>query len=193
MKHLAITGNLGSGKTTICKLFEVLGIPIYYSDKEAKKLMLQDKNLKKQIKDLLGNDAFHRNGRPNRKYIGSKIFSDKSLLASMNTLVHPAVRADYKRWREQQNAVFTLQESALTYEIGADKYMDATIVVYAPEEVLISRGMNRDGVSRAAIVARLAKQMDQKLKIKKADFTINNDGKSALIPQVYSIYKELTK
>ena len=108
MKHLAITGNLGSGKTTICKLFEVLGIPVYYSDKEAKRLMLQDKILKKQIKELLGIGAFHKNGRPNRKYIGSKIFSDKSLLESMNALVHPAVRSDYKRWREQQSALFTL-------------------------------------------------------------------------------------
>ncbi len=191
MKHLAITGNLGSGKTTVCKIFEILGIAVYYSDSRAKMLMYKSVELKNSIKSLLGKEAYHRNGRPNRAYIASKIFNDPTLLQSMNALVHPAVADDYLNWRNQQKSAFTLQESALTFEINADKRMDAVIVVHAPLEVLISRGMLRDGASRGSIEARLNKQMKQELKMERADYLINNDGQTALIPQVYAIYRSI--
>lgn len=188
MKHLAITGNLGSGKTTVCLIFETLGVPVYYSDYRAKILMYKSSTLKLKIKALLGSEAYHKNGRPNRSVIASKIFSDQKLLEKMNALVHPAVAEDYLEWRNQQKSPFTLQESALTYEIDADKKMDAVIVVYAPTETLIMRGMNRDKSSRKAVEARLAKQMNQEEKISRADYTINNDGETKLIPQVLKIY-----
>ena len=114
MKHLAITGNIGSGKSTACRFFERLDIPVYYSDARAKKLMIEDQEVIGAIKDLLGEESYSEDGTLNRSHVASKIFSDQTLLQQMNQIVHPAVRKDYHRWRENQDAVFTLQESALT-------------------------------------------------------------------------------
>lgn len=188
MKHLAITGNLGSGKSTVCKIFEALQIPIYYSDVEAKRLMLEDEDLKNNIKALIGFNAYHENGALNRTYISGKIFENKIILEKMNGLVHPAVRVDYLKWRKAQNAVFTIQESALTFEIGAEKIMDAVILVYAPEPLLIERGMLRDNKTEAEIKARLSQQINQEIKKKKSEFIVYNGLGDSLCEQVVEMY-----
>ena len=191
MIHGAITGNLGSGKTTVCKIFEVLDIPTYYSDARAKLLMKEDKNLVSDIKSLLGDDAYDGDGILDRSFVSKKIFTNRDLLNQLNALVHPAVGRDYLLWREKQNSPFTLQESALTFEISADKRVDFTILVYAPEELLISRGMARDGKSQEEIKARLANQMDQEEKLKRADYVIYNAKGDSLIKQVLEMYRKI--
>lgn len=192
-KHLAITGNMGSGKTTVCRFFEVLDIPVYYSDSRAKLLMSNDIHVQQKIIKLLGNESYSKKGELNRVFIASKIFKDRSLLNKMNKIVHPAVRKDYLEWRENQASVFTLQESALTFEIEADKIMDATIVVVAPEELLIERSMDRDQIKRSTVKERLSKQMPQKEKIKKANFIIYNGMGDLIYPQVLEIYNLYNK
>lgn len=189
-KHIAITGNLGSGKSTVCRFFQQLEIPVYYSDQAAKMLMIQDKQLIKSIKKLLGNAAYI-DGVLDRKYVGTKIFGDKKLLEKMNALVHPSVRKDYMKWRNAQKSLFTIQESALTFEIEAEKIMDSTILVYAPEALLIERGVARGNQTKKEVKARLSKQMDQEIKKRKATYIINNSLGELLLPQVMDIYNKI--
>lgn len=191
MKHYAITGNMGSGKSTVCRIFEVLDIPIYYSDARAKKLMVQNEEVVNSLKNLLGEEVYSESGELNRKWMANKIFNDPSLLKSVNNIVHPAVRKDYLDWREKQTSLYTIQESALTFEIKAEKYVDGVILVYAPEELLIHRSMNRSGASEKEVRARLGKQMSQEIKKEKANFIIDNSLGNSLVSQVIALHHEL--
>ena len=189
--HVGLTGNMGSGKSTVAKLFEFLEIPVYYSDKEAKVLMYRNKSVKSKLKKAIGKDIYLKNGRLNRLLLAEKIFNNPSLLQQVNEIVHPAVREDYLQWREKQKAPYTLQESALTFETKAHKVMDATIVVYAPLELLIKRVMERDNTTRDKVLERLNNQMSQEKKVKKADYLIDNSMAELLMPQVREIHQNL--
>lgn len=192
-KHLAITGNIGSGKTTVCRFFEYLGVSVYYSDSRAKALMNNNKLVRNKIKNLLGKKAYTEENIIDRSYIASKIFSDKSLLSEMNAIVHPAVRDDYIMWRNNQKGPITLQESALTFETKAHKIMDATILIFAPEPLLIYRSMQRDSSKESDVKERLSKQMSQDKKREKADHLIYNGLGELIYPQVIEIYNLYNK
>lgn len=194
MIKVGITGGIGSGKTTACRLFEVLGIPVYYADPRAKWLMTYDKALKQSIKDLLGAEAYHRNGRLNRAAVAGKIFTDKALLQGLNALVHPAVGIDAQRWYAEMAAEghpYALKEAALLVENGSYKTLDYLISVSAPEKLRIERVMARDGISAEQVEQRMSNQLPQSAKDEVADFIIHNDGKQSLIRQVWSIHRSL--
>lgn len=191
MKTIGITGGIGSGKTTCCKLFENLGIPVYYADTRAKQLMVTSKPLKKQIKALLGEEAYHRNGRPNRPYIASKIFSDKQLLKKMNGLVHPAVGMDVIGWAQAQKSEYVMYEAALLVENGSYKNFNKLIVVTCPKDERIKRVMKRDNISKDAVLARMKNQLPEKMKVAVADFIIDNSGSQELEEQIRRIHKEI--
>ncbi len=197
MKKVGITGGIGSGKTTVCKIFESMDIPVYYADAEAKKILASNVSVKKQMKDLLGNAAYHKNGKPDRKFIASKIFSNKELLEKVNSIVHPAVRLDAERWIEKTNKSgehpYTLQEAALLVENGSYKHMDALIVVTCPEDIRVSRVMKRDRLSYEEVKVKINNQLPEQDKIKVADFVIHNDGKKSLIVQVCNVHKKLNR
>lgn len=190
---IGVTGGIGSGKSTVCRIFNTLGIPIYDADSKAKQLMYRNKTLKKSIKILLGDKAYHRNGRPNKKYIASKIFTDKSLLAGVNNLVHPAVARDSQIWHEKQHSPYTIKEAALLVENGSYKLLDRLIVVTAPESTRISRVINRDKISEEAVLKRIKNQLPETAKIKVADYIIDNSGDDSLIRQVWKIHQSLLK
>ncbi len=187
MKHYAVTGNIGSGKSTVCSIFEILDVPVYYSDIRAKQLMLENENVRGELKILLGEDVYLPDGELNRKWMAHKIFNSPVLLKGVNDIVHPAVRKDYFKWRENQDSNYTLQESALTFEIGAEKHMDGVILVYAPEELLIYRTMQRSQTSEEEVRSRLEKQMSQELKKDKANYIINNGLGESLIKQIVDL------
>jgi dephospho-CoA kinase len=189
---IGITGGIGSGKTTVCKIFEALGIPIYYADDSAKKLMTSNKVVKSKITSLFGSEAYFRNGRLNRKFISSKVFSDKTLLNKLNAIVHPAVKEDNERWFLEQKSQMALKEAALLIESGSYKDLDKVIVVTCPIETRIERVMSRDKSTKEAVLKRIENQMPEEEKIKYADFIIINDGKKLLIPQVLKIYKKFS-
>lgn len=191
MKTIGITGGIGSGKTTCCRIFETLGIPVYYADPRAKKLMTSDKTLKSQIKELLGNEAYFRNGRLNRKFIGSQIFHDKALLKKMNQLVHPAVGRDVIRWASQQDSSYIMYEAALLVENGSYKNFTKLVVVSCPKEERIRRVMARDHVDIKDVNARMKNQLTEKKKVAVADYVIVNDGEELLIPQILKIHHEI--
>jgi len=188
---IGVTGGIGSGKTTVCRLFEMLDIPVYYADKEAKRLMSYDKALKKQIKTLLGPECYHRNGRLNRAVVASIIFTNQEKREALNQLVHPAVRKDAHRWAERQDAPYTLQEAALLVENGSYKDLDKLIVVTAPESVRVDRVMKRDGASKAQVQRRIDSQLPETAKVKVADYVIDNGGKKSLVRQIWKIHNEL--
>jgi len=191
MISVGVTGGIGSGKTTVCKIFSQLDIPVYYADKEAKRLMTYDKTLKANIKDLLGSNAYHRNGRLNRGHVASIVFTDKDKLAKLNALVHPAVRQDAKNWTKEQTSKYTLQEAALLVENGSYKQLDYLIVVTAPVEMRIKRVVKRDNSNFDQVKNRIDNQLPEREKKKVADFIIDNSGDVSLIHQVWKIHQIL--
>jgi dephospho-CoA kinase len=188
---VGITGGIGSGKTTVCKIFEELGAPVYYADERAKALMTNNKALKNNILGLLGENAYFENGELNRPFIASVVFRDKAKLQQLNDLVHPAVREDGQAWHDSQTAPYTLKEAALLVENGSFRDLDALIVVTAPLEIRLQRVMQRDGADRETVEARMRNQLPEQEKLKHADFVVLNDGEHGLIEQVYGIHKNL--
>lgn len=192
MLHVGITGGIGAGKTTVCKLFEVLGIPIYYADDRAKWLMENQQELISGIVQLFGTEAYDAQKHLNRSYIAQKAFHNPELLQQLNALVHPAVALDGMEWQQAQSEIpYTLKEAALLFESGSYKLLDKIIVVSAPLELRIQRVMERDGSTREAVLQRISRQIPQEEKEARADFIIRNDGISPLIPQVLSIHQKL--
>ncbi len=191
MLNIGITGGIGSGKTTVCQIFELLGIPVYYADERAKALMTSDKILKASVKQIFGDQAYFKNGRLNRKHIAAIAFNDKKKLEQLNQVVHPAVFRDSEQWISQQKAPYTLKEAALLFESGSYKSLDKIITVTAPKELRIKRVIKRDKTTRAAVIARMNKQWPEEKKVEMADFVINNDGNSSLILQILQIHQKL--
>lgn len=191
MIKVGITGGIGSGKTTVCKLFEKMDIPVYYADIEAKKLMTSNKTLKRKIKELLGKDAYYRNGRLNRKYVASIVFNDKEKLQKLNSLVHPAVAEDGMKWFDLQKTKYAIKEAALLVENASYKKLDYLIVVTAPVEMRIKRVVRRDKSDYNQVKLRIANQLPEIQKKKVADFIIDNSGDVSLISQVWKIHRKL--
>lgn len=192
MIKVGITGNMGSGKTTICNIFAALGIPIYDADSRAKALMLEPR-LKNQIIALFGTDAYDLQGQLNTPYISQQAFSDATLLTQLNALVHPAVAEDAKAWHEAQSGPYTLREAALLIESESYKQLDRLILVTAPEKMRVQRVQMRNQWSLEEIKARMAKQMPEDAKRRFAQYIITNDGQKSLIEQVMAIHAELLK
>jgi dephospho-CoA kinase len=190
MYQVGITGNMGSGKSLVCSLFALTGrVPIYDADSEAKVMMQDDPEVKRQILDLFGSHAYTPGGALNRKYIGDIAFGDPDKLAALNAIVHPASIARYERWLVRQTAPFTIKEAALLIEATKWQTLDAIIVVTAPEEVRLHRVIMRDTHRSPEQINQIfANQMPEAEKVAKATFVINNDGKTALLPQVLAIY-----
>ncbi len=187
---VGITGGIGSGKTTVCKVFEVLGVPVFYADAAAKYLMQKDKNLKQQILELFGPDAY-QNGNLNRAFISKLVFSDKEKLAKLNAITHPAVIKYGGEWMDRQTAPYTLKEAAIFFETGSNKKMDLMIGVSAPLHLRIQRTILRENISEEAVQARISKQMNEQEKMNLCDYVIINDDKSSVIDQVLALHQIL--
>lgn len=194
MLKVGITGGIGSGKTTVCKIFQLLDIPVYFADERAKWLMVNDKTIIQQLKDAFGAAVYLDSGALNRAYLAGIVFEDQSQLAILNNIVHPAVRLDGEQWHAQQKDVpFTLKEAALFFENGSYQHMDKMITVTAPESIRIQRVIARDQSTAAAVKARIDKQLPDSEKVAKSDFVIHNDGSQSLILQVTELYAILKK
>jgi len=193
MFRVGLTGGIGSGKSLICSILKHLGVPVYYADTEAKKLMNSDLELRKQIVRLFGEQAYGR-GDLDSSYVAGQLFGDNALLKAMNSIVHPAVRKDFKRWAELQNDIpYVVEEAAILFESGAYKEMDFTVLTSAPEEVRIKRVMERDGSDRDSVLKRMGHQWSEKELRKLADYVIENDGQEMLLPQVIELHNKLLK
>lgn len=192
MLKIGITGGIGSGKTTVCKIFETLGIPIYYADDRAKALMVTWPDVRQQIIEAFGTPSYQADGTLNRMHLAKIAFSNPKKLAQLNAIVHPAVAKDAADWQAQQNTPYTLKEAALLFESGSYRALDAVITVYAPKSIRVKRVMQRDGIDEASVLSRLNKQMPDFEKLNLADYIISNNGQQPLIQQVLTIHQGLT-
>jgi dephospho-CoA kinase len=190
MLKIGLTGGIGSGKSTVAAIFEVLDIPVYYADNVAKQLMQEDESLINSIKLHFG-DSCYEAGKLNRAYLSSIVFTDKSKLELLNSIVHPATIAHAENWMSIQTAPYCIKEAALIFESNSNKNLDFVIGVHSPENLRINRIMKRDQISESEIKARIDAQMNETEKMAKCDFTINNNEIELLIPQVLSIHQKL--
>lgn len=192
MIKAGITGGIGSGKTTCCKLFEEKGVPVYYADIRAKTIYVENPEVKKRVIELLGEEAY-KNGKPDRPFIANRVFNDKNLLSKLNAVIHPAVGADYQNWLYQHRDVpYTLKEAAVMIEAGSHQYLDVLIVVTAPKEIRVQRIAGRDGTDQKQIEARMNNQMSDEERLTYADYVIENTTLERLQTQVDEIHKTLT-
>ncbi|MBP9098322.1 MAG: dephospho-CoA kinase [Ferruginibacter sp.] len=197
MLRIGITGGIGSGKTTVARIFEVLGIPVYYADDAAKRLMNEDEELQQKIIENFGPEVYE-NKQLNRTKLASLVFNDPQKLALLNTLVHPATIADAENWMKNighennsSEIPFAIKEAALLFESGAQKNLDYVIGVNAPYKLRLQRAMKRDKLTKEAVESRLNKQMDETKKMNLCNFIITNDEEQLLIPQVEELYRKL--
>jgi dephospho-CoA kinase len=189
---IGLTGGIGSGKSTVAKIFSILDIPIYYADDRAKWLMAFDEELKKQILTHFGPDSYSEDGSLNRGYLSGTVFSDEEKVKIINSLVHPAVKKDFEKWVDQQNSPYALKEAALLFETGSYKDLDKTINVSAPLKIRITWVLLRDSHRNEKQVNDIIdKQMPDEDKNQRADFVIKNSDNKLLIPQVLQIHQEL--
>jgi len=191
MKRIGLTGGIGSGKSFIAEIFRNLGVPVFNSDEEARKIQQSDKVVLAAIREKFG-DVFLSSGELDRKKLASIVFSDHEKLAQLNAIVHPAVgRAFEKFCSENSKAPYVIKEAAIIFETGIDEQLDGTILVTAPEQIRIERVMKRDGISESEVRSRMNKQWSDTQKIQRADWIISNDDAKPLLPQVIRIHELL--
>lgn len=193
MLSVGISGGMGSGKTLVCAIFKVLGISVYNSDLEAKRIMETNEQVKKEIIKLLGKESYLNDDNLNRKFIAQKVFNHSDLLSKLNQIVHPAVKLDAENWSKElpQNNHYFLRESAILFETGLYKQLNYNILVIAPRELRIQRVKNRDRLSEEEINIRMNQQWSDEKKLPLSDFVINNAGRTLLIPQILRINQRL--
>ncbi|MFD2968440.1 dephospho-CoA kinase [Sphingobacterium bambusae] len=190
---IGITGGIGSGKSYVAKIFQALGVPFYNADKEAKDLMNSSAELKAALEKAFGAHVYAADGKLDRAYLSSVVFKDKTKLAQLNAIVHPAVIQHGLDWANLQTFAYSLKEAALLFESGSYKTLDFTILVTAPTAIRVKRVMERDAVTAQQVLERIDKQMSDDEKRKLADFEIVNDGSQPLLPQVLQLHDYFLK
>lgn len=193
MLKIGVTGNIGAGKSQVCRIFELLAIPVYYADPRAKALMVQDPGLVDSIKELLGQKAYIPSGELDRIFVSSIVFKDRAKLEAFNELVHPTVGHDFERWANEQQSAYCIKEAALLFESGSYKQLDHTILVVADKEIRMRRVMARDHLSENQIRDRMDKQMPQEEKMKMTDLIIDNNGPIGLVGQVLNYHRRFIR
>ncbi len=195
MLKIGITGGIGSGKTTVCKVFETLGIPVFYADSAAKLLMTSDADLVAGVKRTFGNESYHADGALNNKYLAGIVFNQQEELAKLNSLVHPAVFNAFDKWvkAKLKSAPYVLKEAALLFESGSYKQCDKNILVTSPIALKLARVMQRDKVSEVEVLARMDKQFTDEQKAKMADYFISNSLTDSVILQVLNLHQAFLK
>jgi dephospho-CoA kinase len=189
---LGITGGIGSGKTTVCKVFTVLGIPVFSADDEAKRIQDNDKTIQSGINSFAGRDLFP-GGKLDRPELAKLIFNNKDLLDKVNSIVHPAVFNSFNEWIEKQDSPYSIMEAAILFESGAYRLMDRILTVVTPMEERIERLVRGKTFSREQIIERIRNQTDDESRIIRSDFVIFNSDNDMVIPAILGIHKEMLK
>ena len=190
MLKIGLTGGIGSGKSTVAKIFEQLGIPVYYADSAAKRIMNADPILMAELVNSFGSEVYV-DGELNRAHLSGIVFNDKKKLDLLNSIVHPATIRDSESWMSSQKAPYAIKEAALIFESGSQDQLDYVIGVSAPESLRIQRAMQRDGLTREAVKERIQNQLSESIKMRLCHFVIRNDEQELVIPQVLELDRKL--
>ncbi len=190
-KIVGLTGGIGSGKSTVARVFEQLNCAVYYSDERAKAAYFFE-DVKPKVIQLLGKEAYLTDTTINKSFISSAIFSDANLLAQLNAILHPAVIADFKLFaNEHATSNLIIKETALLFEAHLENQVDVIVLVTAPQALRVKRVMQRDGLSEDIILKKMKAQLSEEEKIKRSQFIITNDEEQMLLPQVIRVYQQL--
>jgi dephospho-CoA kinase len=189
---LGVTGGIGSGKTSVCRVFSVLSVPVFSADREAQDIMEKDEVIKSKINYISGKDLY-ADGSLNRMELAKIIFNDRALLDKVNLLVHPAVFDRFRKWVKDQTAPYIIMEAAILFESGGSKFVDKVATVVAPVEQRIGRVIARNKLSRDQVMERMRNQMDDEMRIKLSDYIINNSENDMIIPPILSIHDDILK
>lgn len=187
MLKIGLTGGIGSGKSTVAKIFELLNVPVYYADEASKRLYHTDQNLIANIKKHFG-EGLYTNKQLNRSKLAAIVFNDPDKLELLNQLVHPPTIRDAEEWFARQTATYVVKEAAILFESGSAAALDYVIGVKAPDALRIKRIMHRDHLTRKEILNRINRQIDEGIKMRLCDFVINNDEQQLVIPQVLELH-----
>lgn len=191
MIKVGLTGGIGSGKSIVAKIFEILGVPVFYADKEAKLLMVSHQGIREEISKLFGNQVY-KEKELNREYIAEIVFKDPGLLEKLNAIVHPVVHQHFLKWVVSFSGnPYIMEEAAILFESGANTSFDYSILVTSPESLRIQRVMKRDKISEEKVKERMNNQFPEEKKLSLADFVINNDIDSMILPQVLELHERL--
>jgi len=194
MIKLGITGGIGSGKTTVAKVFETIGVPVFYADDEAKNFLLRDA-VKQQLVNLFGSKVINESGDINKTELANIVFNNKESLEELNALIHPLLMNEFVAWSEKKNAEkhsYVIMEAAILFEAGFDVYVDKVLCVSAPIETRISRVVKRDGVSKEQVLSRINNQMTDDERESKSDFIIHNSIGNMIMNEIISLNKKLS-
>jgi dephospho-CoA kinase len=190
MKRIGITGGIGSGKSFIATIIERMGYPVYYSDVRSKELTNIHPVIRQGLIDLVGENVYF-GGELDKKVLATAIFSNDELRLKVNQLIHPIVRQDFEDWAKAQTSDLIFNEAAILFETGAYRNFDATILVYAPEELRLKRVLKRDIITKEEVLARMNNQMNDNEKRKMTSLQILNDGESPLLNQLEEVIERL--
>jgi dephospho-CoA kinase len=192
MLKIGITGGIGSGKTTICKVFETLGIPVFYADAVAKQIMVTDPILIKEVIQAFGDESYFADGSLNNKYISNIVFKAADQLVKLNAIVHPAVFRAFDHWFQQvpSTVPYVLKEAALLFESGSYKMCDYNVLVIAPNDLKISRVQKRDEVTEEQVISRMTKQFSDEEKSEYTDLFMVNDETKSIVSQVLAYHRQ---
>lgn len=192
MIKVGLTGNIGSGKSTVARVFQVLKTPVYHADDEAKKI-LDSRDIISKLINIYSNDILDTDGKVDRKKLARIIFNDQNEVNKLNRIIHPLIEKDFEQWvKKHKDIKYLIHEAAILFESGFDKLFDKIIFVSAPKETRIQRIIKRDNISRDEVLKRMQFQQDEKEKIPLSDFVINNDDSQPIIPQVLKIHQNLS-
>jgi dephospho-CoA kinase len=189
---LGVTGGIGSGKTSVCKVFNILGVPVFSADPEAKAIMDTDERIISSINSITGKDMY-KSGELDRQELARLIFNDCELLEKVNALVHPVVFDHFSAWETEQSAPYVIMEAAILFESGASKLVDRIASVVAPVEERIERVISRNRLSKEQVEERIRNQMDDEYRVRLSDYVIYNSEKDMIIPAILKIHEDIIK
>ncbi|MDR1553811.1 MAG: dephospho-CoA kinase [Prevotellaceae bacterium] len=190
MLKIGLTGGIGSGKTVVSQIFKNIGIPVFCADSEAKKTYCDD-DVRKQIINIFGKQIYISDTCIDKQLLASKIFNDRQLLAKVNSIIHPAVRRHFENWLAKQKSAYIIHEAAILFESGFDKFMSKIIVVHAPQDLRITRVMERDKQTHQQVIKRMENQMSDEERNARADFIVDNYMNIPVLPQILKIHKKI--
>ena len=191
MRRVGITGGIGSGKSTVCRILRVLGVPVFEADAEGRTLLTHDPDVIDAVRERFGPDLIGEQG-VDRQALARIVFNDPAALQDLNAIVHPAVRMAFARWADAQHAPYVVMEAAILAESGGRSQVDDLVVVSAPEDLRVQRVMARDGVDEQAVRERMANQLTDAEREAQADAVLVNDERRLLLPQVLALHERLT-